>query len=625
MPPSLTLQVSNLAQSTSFFLSTLQPLEYIYHSHTSNNNTSTIGFAASTSSVSSPPDFWLEQKRDLTNSTGNAYPSSTSTGTTRVAFPARSPERVREFFRAAVKAGGNGIGEPAVRAGGMLYTAVVADLDGNMVEAVYTGDTHLISAAGSSVESNLRHGGSAVSGARIKSEVKANSLVSMESRSQRQSTTAQSKSQNGTNVEEVGKLLGEARGMLSIATELMGRINSRSPHTSTDSAVKSSAQATSTVPTPITAVSDPASHKASDTIVGTLLGVAAGAALGYAFSKVAAPSAPTTEAVSPRRSQSAIYSYHQTMNRGQLNNEKQFVNSGRSESMQSARPCAIEALASQSTSDYTHVSGRKILMLENTAHDIQTGSIISLPASSKSRSRTEQDVAGSSRSTASKTTKRSSKSGPESQLIPSASPSSYRDPTVATQLDGSHVSLHHSSLSSHSSSWKSKANSSNPQKREDLKTGRSNSEASEASVSTAKPNMSSSLDTGGNTASTTSKVRVTVLASESMDQKQPSPAASSISPKPISLDRERSSVDPLAYPLPASRAGTTIERSARRGESDGGTVLHSTHFKACKTVIGRVQAQTESVLGKLRGLEDIKVTASEVEPSDSVSQISSQG
>lgn len=624
MPPSLTLQVSNLAQSTSFFLSTLQPLEYIYHSHTSNDNTSTIGFAASTSSVSSPPDFWLEQKRAPTNSTGNANPS-TSTSTTRVAFPARSPERVREFFRAAVKAGGNGIGEPAARAGGMLYTAVVADLDGNMVEAVYTGDTHLISAAGSSVESNLRHGGSAVSGARIKSEVKANSLVSMESRSQRQSTIAQSKSQNGTNVEEVGKLLGEARGMLSIATELMGRINSRSPHTSTDSAVKSSAQATTAVPTPITAISDPASHKPSDTIVGTLLGVAAGAALGYAFSKVAAPTALTTETVSPRRSQSAVYPYHQTMSRGQLNDEKQLVNSGRPESMQSARQCAIEALESQSTSDHTHVSGRKVLMLENAAHNIQTASIISLPASSKSRSRTEQDVAGSSRSTASKTTKRSSKSGPESQLIPSASPSSYRDPTVATQLDGSHVSLHHSSLSSHSSSWKCKANSSNSQKREDLKIGRSNSEASEASVSTAKPNMSSSPDTGGNTASTTSKLRVTVLASESMDQKQPSPAASSISPKPISLDRERSSVDPLAYPLPAFRAGTTIERSARRGESDGGTVLHSTHFKACKTVIGRVQAQTESVLGKLRGLEDIKVTASEVEPSDSVSQISSQG
>ena len=121
MPSSITLTVSHLASSTSFFLSTLQPLGYVYRGRVGN----TIGFGSSTNS-SAPTDFWLQQETAR-------FP----VGAAHVAFPAPSRQAVHDFFVAALKAGGRLHGEPAVRDSSGYYSAAVIDFDSNSIEAVY--------------------------------------------------------------------------------------------------------------------------------------------------------------------------------------------------------------------------------------------------------------------------------------------------------------------------------------------------------------------------------------------------------------------------------------------------------------------------------------------------------
>ncbi|EEP75689.1 predicted protein [Uncinocarpus reesii 1704] len=120
MPVShLTLTVSNLPQSTSFFLSCLQPLGYRFIGRHENS----IGFGAE---PGKPADFWIAEERP-------GIPA----GAAHIAFPAPSREAVGAFFIAALKAGGKIHGEPCLRdAEQGYYSAAVIDFDGNSIEAV---------------------------------------------------------------------------------------------------------------------------------------------------------------------------------------------------------------------------------------------------------------------------------------------------------------------------------------------------------------------------------------------------------------------------------------------------------------------------------------------------------
>src|SRR5271154_2377233 len=121
MPSSITLTVSHLPSSTSFFLSALQPLDYAYHGRTAN----TIGFGPQ-SSPNTPADFWITQEIP-----------GVPAGAAHVAFPAPNRAAVQAFFIAALKAGGKMHGEPAVRDSCGYYSAAIIDFDGNSIEAVH--------------------------------------------------------------------------------------------------------------------------------------------------------------------------------------------------------------------------------------------------------------------------------------------------------------------------------------------------------------------------------------------------------------------------------------------------------------------------------------------------------
>ncbi|QKX64066.1 uncharacterized protein TRUGW13939_11239 [Talaromyces rugulosus] len=119
----LTLTVSHLPTSTSFFLACLQPLGYQFIGR----HDEYIGFG---SKADEPADFWLSQERP-----------GTPAGAVHIAFPAPSKEAVHAFFVSALKAGGKIHGEPKTRDHDTGYfSAAIMDFDGNSIEAVYLPD-----------------------------------------------------------------------------------------------------------------------------------------------------------------------------------------------------------------------------------------------------------------------------------------------------------------------------------------------------------------------------------------------------------------------------------------------------------------------------------------------------
>ncbi|KAM5437068.1 hypothetical protein MferCBS31731_005723 [Microsporum ferrugineum] len=125
MPVShLTLTVSNLPTSTSFFLSCLQPLGYCFMGRHENS----VGFGTE---PGKPADFWIAEERP-----------GVPAGAAHIAFPAPSRDAVSAFFIAALKAGGKIHGEPCVRdAERGYFSAAVIDFDGNSIEAVHRNET----------------------------------------------------------------------------------------------------------------------------------------------------------------------------------------------------------------------------------------------------------------------------------------------------------------------------------------------------------------------------------------------------------------------------------------------------------------------------------------------------
>jgi hypothetical protein len=242
MPSSITLTVSHLPTSTSFFLSALQPLDYVYRGRADNN----IGFGSATN-PSAPADFWITQEIP-----------GVPAGAAHVAFNAPSQLAVQHFFSAALKAGGKFHGDPAVRDSSGYYSAAVIDFDGNSIEAVHRptfSDDKENDVK--SIVSNAKSTATARSGA--KTTVSRAAPTEIRSTASRAATPTGplTPSQAKPSGDVIENFMAEARNAANIAREVVERAR---PSMNTTS-----------------------SGGSGDTIMGTLLGVAAGAALTYAF------------------------------------------------------------------------------------------------------------------------------------------------------------------------------------------------------------------------------------------------------------------------------------------------------------------------------------------------------
>ncbi|KAG9991656.1 Nep1-domain-containing protein, partial [Aureobasidium melanogenum] len=111
------LTVSHVPSACSFFLSALQPLGYRYVG----NQGDSVGFGTDDA------DFFLSPELPGI-ARSNAH----------VAFSATSRSAVRDFYAAALTAGGQPNGAPAFRGcNDCIFNAAVLDLDGNSIEVIY--------------------------------------------------------------------------------------------------------------------------------------------------------------------------------------------------------------------------------------------------------------------------------------------------------------------------------------------------------------------------------------------------------------------------------------------------------------------------------------------------------
>ncbi|KAF7123050.1 hypothetical protein CNMCM5793_001226 [Aspergillus hiratsukae] len=240
----MTLTVSHLPTSTSFFLSCLQPLGYQFIGR----HDDYIGFGQKSGE---PADFWITEQK----------PGSPA-GAAHVAFPAPSKDAVGSFFISALKAGGKIHGEPKTRdPDSGYYSAAVIDFDGNSIEAVYRPGMSAAKSQVSAPAIGLLENGSVVSRASTKvSSVKPQNVA----------PSARS----------------EAKSYVSRAATGVER-GAPSERTAPTIVARESQQASS--PTYIVHHTTHTTQKKDDstakTIVGTLIGAAAGAAIAYAMTK----------------------------------------------------------------------------------------------------------------------------------------------------------------------------------------------------------------------------------------------------------------------------------------------------------------------------------------------------
>lgn len=649
MPSSITLTVKQLPTSTSFFLSALQPLNYVYRGRVEN----TIGFGLK----DSPPDFWISQETP-----------GVPAGAAHVAFPATSQKNVQEFFIAALKSGGKCHGEPALRdpATG-YYSAAIIDFDGNSIEAVYrpalidegygsrpssissvssvkakstmeSKTPTIVSKASTTkptstearsvVPSHVSKGSARAPSAVSKAPTSASRTTTQVTRSPTQVSRAQTSaptqvsrapsqaSRPSTQVsrapsqtgglavvqpgqavthttpsgEVVTTLVAEARGAISLAKELVNHVRP----------ALDSANSAPNIPTQSSA--NPNSHKPSDTIVGTLLGVAAGAALGYAYHKV-------TEGDKRREGELAAAS---RPNFARTNTEPSYANGEQRmyyyheySGTPANQPYAIEAPPSEYDSSYGYQpsragSQRYITMEDNAEH-------LSDYAPSQRPRRRSSFSGVDVRSFTSKS--RASQAPQSTSRMLEAPPTSYRAPTAITQVEtDSRVSGRSRSKSRVSSS--SRAQSASGQS----KTSRRSSRVRDTPDDDIRSQTSRRSSAEKSQATTVKPIK-------------PSAVSTASTSKPPSRAPSRSgTIRPEDKALPPSRAGTTV--------SGAPSEYQSTHSKANKTVIGKMLEReraggsgrselTKSVVGKIEDISKLNVTDAEVDPSDSVSQVSS--
>ncbi|KAJ6115074.1 hypothetical protein N7486_000852 [Penicillium sp. IBT 16267x] len=246
MPVShLTLTVSHLPTSTSFFLSCLQPLGYQFIGR----HDDYIGFGQK---QGEPADFWITERKP-----GGANSA------VHVAFPAPSRDAVGSFFISALKAGGTIHFEPKCRDSQSAYfSAAVIDLDGNSIEAMYrSGASVVASEAGGPTIALLENG----------------SVVSKVSKSSRATSV---RSESIAPPKSEAKSRAVSRAPTSVAPTAYERERS-APTTVSRAQPAPQSYTVHTVQTVQKPVDD--GSKVAKTIVGTLIGAAAGAAIAYAM------------------------------------------------------------------------------------------------------------------------------------------------------------------------------------------------------------------------------------------------------------------------------------------------------------------------------------------------------
>ncbi|KAI9928018.1 hypothetical protein MW887_002870 [Aspergillus wentii] len=264
----LTLTVSHLPTSTSFFLSCLQPLGYQFIGR----HDDYIGFGQKSGE---PADFWITEQKP-----------GVPAGAAHVAFPAPSKEAVGKFFIHALKSGGKIHGEPKCRdSESGYYSAAVIDFDGNSVEAVYRPGKERTRSEVSAPAMGMLESGSVVSKASSRASSKASSVKS----------------------ESIAPPRSEAKSYVSKASSTMERprLSDRSMSMPLERAAPSERGAPSVIsqqthhiqhaPSPTYVVhhtTQQHTHQKTEdsgttakTIVGSLIGAAAGAAIAYAWTK----------------------------------------------------------------------------------------------------------------------------------------------------------------------------------------------------------------------------------------------------------------------------------------------------------------------------------------------------
>ncbi len=117
------LVVSNIAKSKAFYMKALAPLGYKLMAEFPSTITGEADFAGF--GVPPKPDFWISQ-------------GTPNKPAIHVAFRAETRKQVKEFYSAAIEAGGRDNGAPGLRPHyhQSYYGAFILDPDGHNIEAV---------------------------------------------------------------------------------------------------------------------------------------------------------------------------------------------------------------------------------------------------------------------------------------------------------------------------------------------------------------------------------------------------------------------------------------------------------------------------------------------------------
>ncbi|KAF1843869.1 uncharacterized protein K460DRAFT_408189 [Cucurbitaria berberidis CBS 394.84] len=226
------LTVSHLPTSTSFFLAALQPLGYRYIGQSGNQ----IGLGIRDA------DFFLCQETP-----------GVKAGAAHIAFTAPSTTAVRNFYTAALNAGGRPNGAPATRCEqDGHFNAAILDFDGNSIEVVFRDGP------------DTRDDGTVIEHSRV---ITWQRTVAGSYRDDRSVVSSRTSASRPAGIEVTSKAPSVVSKAPSVASKPASIARSVSePVTVTQS----------------TKTSD-AGDGAAKTIIGTLLGAAAGAAVAYAM------------------------------------------------------------------------------------------------------------------------------------------------------------------------------------------------------------------------------------------------------------------------------------------------------------------------------------------------------
>jgi hypothetical protein len=613
MPSSITLTVSHLPTSTSFFLSALQPLDYAYRGRTGQ----TIGFG-STLDKTAPADFWITQEAP-------GFPATAA----HVAFNASSRAAVQDFFVAALKAGGKIHGEPCVRDSSGYYSSAVIDFDGNSIEAVYRPSF-----------SDDKENDSKSDISRM-SSVKAPSAVARSTVSRAPSAlsvAAAPPAQTSTSGGVIDNLFAEVRNAADVARNLIGQVGQHNPQST----------------------QDPSGNNSNGVVIGTLLGVAAGAALHYAFSnntnggdngnagdqgnnandakdvnvdnagtnsneQTRPPGAPRSMTDPPPRSEYSSYS--QTRQPRAIEAPPSFhpkmitmhENDTSSDQGSTVRPRRSSSVTGYSTAS-KRTSTRMIEAAPPSSYKAPSAltTISSRHADRRSRSRASsasRHTRGRSQSTGDRTIVRVAETVasaaryalPESIISRATSKRSAREPSPESVVSAARYALPESIISKATS--RRSVRESSPE----TITSAARYALPESTVSKATSKRSSrhpSLTRYPLPESTVSKATSKRSSRHASPSRYPLPASttSKATSKASSARTVIRDQKPEDYPLPASQASTQIGSTTSKHESRSGRSY--------------ISSGSKSVISKSQDLRKLDLPKGELTPDDSVSQIS---